>query len=165
MKPVYQTRFGFPCGNCFQAVLASMLELELEQVPDFAEYMALGTRAWWNVFETWSGEFGLFPFELEINCQNHQALKAIPKGQEVWLVGNSPRGPFLHAVVGIHKGDLTFDVIHDPHPEAIKGSHFVGRPRLVGFFVVRDPWKFLIQTKCDPSRALTRTREKLAIGK
>ena len=34
MKPVKQTKFG-QGGNCFPAVLASLLEVELEDVPDF----------------------------------------------------------------------------------------------------------------------------------
>jgi hypothetical protein len=35
MKPVFQTRYGEGRGNCFQAALASILDLELEEVPDF----------------------------------------------------------------------------------------------------------------------------------
>lgn len=34
MKPIYQTRFGHEEGNCFQACLASILELPLDAVPD-----------------------------------------------------------------------------------------------------------------------------------
>jgi len=35
MKPVYQTVIDPDKGNCMQAALASLFELELEEVPDF----------------------------------------------------------------------------------------------------------------------------------
>jgi hypothetical protein len=36
--PVYQTIIGGPNGNCAQAAYASLLELPLDEVPNFAEY-------------------------------------------------------------------------------------------------------------------------------
>lgn len=35
MKPVDQTTFGFPGGNCFSACIASLLEMPLDDVPYF----------------------------------------------------------------------------------------------------------------------------------
>lgn len=34
MRPVLQTRFGDPMGNCWEACLASILAVELDEVPD-----------------------------------------------------------------------------------------------------------------------------------
>ena len=38
MKPVYQTIFGKENGNCLQAVVASVLELPLDEVPHFISF-------------------------------------------------------------------------------------------------------------------------------
>ena len=35
MKKIEQTRYGAPGGNCFQACIASLLERDLDDVPDF----------------------------------------------------------------------------------------------------------------------------------
>ncbi len=35
MKPVDQTTFGHPGGNCFSACVASLLEMSVDQVPYF----------------------------------------------------------------------------------------------------------------------------------
>lgn len=46
MKPVYQTEFG-PKGNCFAACLATILERDLAEVPDFRfEGWAAKVQTW-----------------------------------------------------------------------------------------------------------------------
>jgi len=50
MKPVFQTRYGEGKGNCFQAALASVLELELEEVPDFVNVYQ---DDWFKEVERW----------------------------------------------------------------------------------------------------------------
>jgi hypothetical protein len=37
MKPVFQTRFTEDDGNCFEACLASILELDLDDIPEYTE--------------------------------------------------------------------------------------------------------------------------------
>jgi len=97
MKAVFQTKFGKPHGNCLQACVATVLELELETVPNFVD------------FEDWRGEL--------------QAFLARYGFWAVWLAdGPTPRGYHLiegigprglcHAVVG-HNGEI----VHDPHPD------------------------------------------------
>ena len=50
MKPVDQTTFGSPHGNCFQAGVASALELPLEEVPHFCD----GDNPMWLIdLENW----------------------------------------------------------------------------------------------------------------
>lgn len=42
MKPVFQTKFGKGVGNCFQAAIASLLELPFNEVPDFCNLFEEG---------------------------------------------------------------------------------------------------------------------------
>jgi len=48
MRPVFQTVVGNGLGNCHQAVVASLFELELDMVPNFIKYKktepSLGTN-------------------------------------------------------------------------------------------------------------------------
>lgn len=59
MIPVYQTRFGErknndeKGGNCFQAALASLFELELDNVPDFCNLYPLETDEWYYKYREW----------------------------------------------------------------------------------------------------------------
>lgn len=61
MKPVKQTKAG-PDGNCFQAAIASLLELPLEAVPDFVGIWDTGptkkTPAWLREFGSWAAKRG-----------------------------------------------------------------------------------------------------------
>lgn len=116
MKPVYQTKFGLPrfegdcdpdwLGNCTQAVLASLLELDIDEVPHF---VALGEDRWWNAMVSWLGERGLFPVSI-MPPENRDEPLAQFTGYHA-MAGISPRGS-RHVVVG-QSGKL----IHDPRPE------------------------------------------------
>jgi len=65
MIPVYQTRYGPRKrdkdlgGNCFQAALASILELTLEEVPDFCNIYSIETEEWYSQYITWLNKKGL----------------------------------------------------------------------------------------------------------
>lgn len=66
MKPVFQTRFGAENappeqqGNCMAACVASLLELSLEDVPDFRP------DTWWLTLVEWLRARGLDAFYVEI---------------------------------------------------------------------------------------------------
>lgn len=101
MTPVEQTKFGRG-GNCFEACVASILDLQMWQMPGYD--MAGDTDAFrrWN---SWLGsKFGL-------------VLVAYPPdvvlpGEYVIISGKSPREEGLfHAVVGLNN-----QVVWDPHP-------------------------------------------------
>ena len=59
MKPVKQTRTGSN-GNCFQACVASVLELPLEAVPDFCN-----GADWFLEFSKWILQFNLSVIRIE----------------------------------------------------------------------------------------------------
>jgi hypothetical protein len=66
MIKVYQTRYGKEKGNCYQACLASVLELPLEDVPDFCNLYKEPFGAWQIEANKWLRQFGL----ATITCSN-----------------------------------------------------------------------------------------------
>lgn len=111
-------------GNCLQAALASIFEMDLEDVPHF---VGMAEDVWWTEFWKWLGER---------NIELHYERIASPGG---WLplnvpyllTGPSPRGEFSHVVVA-----RDHEVIHDPHPD---GTGLADGWRGAYYFLVRDP--------------------------
>lgn len=98
MKPVDQTVFGDPTGNCFSACVASLLGLSIEDVPWFN-----GHADWYAAFRAWLRPRGYYPVTFRLDSAWR------PDGYAI-TGGRSPRAT-SHAVV-----TLGLDVVHDPHP-------------------------------------------------
>lgn len=128
MIPVDQTKFvgevppGNPqdAGNCFQACVASLLELRLEEVPHF-----VAMDAWWDEFQEWLEKLGMRAVSLDHD---------IPGALGV-MSGWSPRGDWLHSVVS--RGDR---LVHDPHPSR---DGIDDKPEGYIYLVALDPAKVL----------------------
>ena len=108
MIPVDQTTFGHPGGNCFSACVASLLELDIFEVPYFMDE-GEGRPKWHVQLDTWLGPRDLYALHFDI--QDREAYdrdNLWPKGFYI-LNGRSPRGD--HAVVACGA-----KVAHDPHP-------------------------------------------------
>ena len=98
-SPVFQDRFG-DNGNCFNACLASLLEVELHDIPEFPAHQE---PEFDKEVNAWLAGRGL----------TYKRVKgAAFAGQDVYHIieGISPRGG-PHACVG-----LNGRIIHDPHP-------------------------------------------------
>lgn len=108
MKPVYQTRFGKPDGNCMEACVASILEVGLGDVPDLS---AAEDDEWRDVLADYLAEFDLE--QMDVLVPQAQEAGVIPTGFHI-ISGPSPRGDFDHAVVG-----LGGRMVHDPHPDQV----------------------------------------------
>jgi len=106
VKRVEQTEFGEGRGNCLSAAIASILELSIDQVPNFALYGG----QFWQKFYQWLG------------AQNLGMCRAAhhPAGYHLITVV-SPRGNFHHTMVG-HNGNP----VHDPYPGGNCAGEFVG---------------------------------------
>jgi hypothetical protein len=108
--PVDQDRFGPVEGNCFSACVASILDLNLVDVPRF---MDDGER-WLNTFFTWLAARGLQPdyYGHPDWCTAEGApSRCHPQGYSI-MSGWSPRhANTLHAVVA-----LNGVMVHDPNP-------------------------------------------------
>ena len=105
MKPVDQTIFGYPNGNCFAACVASILEIPIEDTP------SIEGKKFESAWDVWFNERGL-------------TFVDVPAGNGAYIqgfciaTGKSPRGgltasgrPVLHAVVAQNMA-----LVHDPHP-------------------------------------------------
>jgi hypothetical protein len=126
MKPVHQTIFTHPNGNCLQACVASILEVEIDQVPNFT----VGDGHWWDRFSSYFGGLGIAPVAIDrANKSVPGEAIGVPLGYSI-LTGKSPRGDFNHAVVA-----LDGKVVHDPFPN---GAGVIGDLVDEIIFVVKD---------------------------
>lgn len=99
MKPVDQTRFGVGEGNCFSACVASLLEIDLDDVPFF-----MGADNWDEALLEWcDGRGVVVDFSTEFPA---------PEGACCIVGGRSPRHSETGHAVIMRDGAL----VHDPHP-------------------------------------------------
>lgn len=127
MKPVDQTIFGDGKGNCFAACVASILELPIEEVPNFCEGW---DEEWFDKYQEWLRPHGFSVVMLVAWSE----WKPNP-GQLCTMGGKSPRGDFDHCVVGEWTGE-EWRVVHDPHPSR---AGLDGKAKRVEFLIPLDP--------------------------
>jgi hypothetical protein len=96
VKPVTQTVIGQGKGNCMAAALASLLELPIEDVPNFSEF---GGQFWPKLWE-WLSARNLCMMATHVKPNGYHLIRVI-----------SPRGNFHHEMVGFNG-----DPVHDPYP-------------------------------------------------
>lgn len=97
--------------GCFQACVASILEMPIESVPDFCGDGWKG-KDWWLQFQEWLKQRGMYALKFSTPTTPIK-FSPTPNGLLVILSGYSKRG-VLHTVVG-EWGHGMFNVIHDPH--------------------------------------------------
>lgn len=85
-------------GNCFQAALASLLNMPLDAVPHFLTFIDFQ-----GALRLWLGERGIETVRLTTD--------KIPAAGSCLVSGNSPRG-LLHVVVA-----KDGEIVWDPHPD------------------------------------------------
>lgn len=129
MKKVYQTLFADGEGNCFQAALASVLELDLEEVPHFC---LNGGSEWYDRLLEWLRSFGLSAVHIQATTELLESANF--EGCFYIVSGKSPRG-VEHSTV--YRGKKC---IHDP----FKGSSGVVPTGIDVIFPV-DPARIKLQ--------------------
>jgi hypothetical protein len=110
VKPIHQTEFGWPKGNCYAACVASLMEIPLEDCPVVPE----GEDSDWNqIWDNWYADRGIarlvFPYTPEYLVKGWQILAGITPREIQDGTGKRP----MHAVVG-----LDGKAVHDPHPDS-----------------------------------------------
>jgi len=132
MKKIYQTKFaGIDApvgerGNCWQAAVASILELPLEVVPDIQEYDE--KLVWFDEFREWLKQYGLSAIGLATNGNI-----TIEGYHLIECKSTTLKNGELHVVVGLNE-----EVVHDPNPNATALGEVVD---------------YIIFTALDPARA------------
>lgn len=104
MKPTDQTKLHVPGkqnGNCMCAALASLLEIDIENVPCFED---MSSNKWYFALLDWLKSLGFHLLRWDIK----EKMFYLPG----FFIANglSPRG-FQHSV--IYRGT---EMVHDPHP-------------------------------------------------
>jgi hypothetical protein len=136
VRPVKQTQF-YPgvkdaeTGNCFAACIASILELDISEVPNFA---AIPGDEWWTDFIQFMVDRGLQPIYWERPEGMPASEWAPPElpGCYTILTGMGGRG-VRHSCVG-----LSNEVVHDPLPE---GDGKIELDEMIAF-VAADPAQY-----------------------
>ena len=117
MIPVMQTRFGGPKappvlqGNCFQACVASLFELPLDQAFDATVHTA---EDWFDHFIVWCKARGLFPVYFDQASINHWD-KYYPDG---YMIVESMLGDIPHVVIS---KDTASNAVHCPVRGSVSG--------------------------------------------
>ena len=114
-------------GNCLQACIASLLGMQLSDVPNFVEY----DEYWFIKMQEWASELGF-----SVLCIDSYP----PPDVYAILCGPSPRGDFSHAVV-VGPGN---SLVHDPHPS---GEGLADGDRWCYLFVPREPRYAIVKDK------------------
>lgn len=129
MTPVHQTIFRVPGGNCFQACVASIFDLQLEEVPYFLDGAA-GDSRWtqeqWDSVRSFARLHGRAALWVDNETEPDAALRLASSDLYYIATGPGPHPDFGHCVV-MHKGQN----IHDPMPS---GSFLSAEPWLYIFF-------------------------------
>lgn len=136
MKKVYQTVVDKGRGNCHQALIASIFELELSQVPNFRLYP---DETWFNIYF-----YFLYSMGFEYKGRRHD-----PKVNPLRL-GDSLNGCFDAAVEsrtfgkGVHHAvvlDVAGNVIHDPNPNQKWAGVNVIKEEALKYWSIFEPVK------------------------
>ena len=130
MIKVYQTRFGGmdapkkEQGNCFQACVASLLEIPLESAFDCTRHgehidgLPVEKQSWYISFNEWLAKFGLASIYLP-----HYPVQLTEIDDYYIVVVKSTTLKHRNHCVIIRNGKLA----HDPNPKSrAKGSDILG---------------------------------------
>jgi hypothetical protein len=113
--PIFQTRFGPRRnkselgGNCFQAALASILELPLDDVPDFCNIYPIDTDEWYFRYIEWLQTKGLSVVTIGTDQGELEKVDCY-KGCLLLVFGKNDQG-VEHCV--IYKNGIP---VHNPNP-------------------------------------------------
>ena len=114
MKPVDQEFVHKPeigqMGDCQRAVIASLLELPIEDVPHFLQEVNGDPSDYWDAIQAFLSLRGL----ALMHVPSRSGATFFGDGVDVYheISGPSPRGNgVMHAVVGRNG-----EIVHDPHP-------------------------------------------------
>lgn len=118
-------------GNCWQACVATLLGLSMEEVPDYVDDYVVGEREgdnwlrYWDRFTKWLADRGF------VVMRQFHAIQSISFTQDVdgvpFIVGDIANDGQGHACVCCYRHDEAgkprLEILHDPYRE-----HLISRP-------------------------------------
>lgn len=112
MKTVDQTVFGDGKGNCFAACVATILELNIESVPNFCALYPEADGTWYREFINWLAPRGLAPLTQQFPGDPDNFMRWVEKcaPKIPWIAGG-PTDRGLHCCVYVGP-----ELFHDPNP-------------------------------------------------
>ena len=123
MKRINQTIMNFKNGNCMQACVASILEKDLDEVPNF---MSQGDSRFFKILKKYFSDLNIDLINVHPDYQediyDHYAI----------AIGTSPRNKKQNHSVVWFQGK----VVHDPHPD---NSGIASKPKSFWIFTVKNP--------------------------
>lgn len=116
MKPVFQTKYGNPEGNCFAACVASILECSIDELPNLYELEQSGKNWLIGLNEAIKPKgYGV----AYIEAKNEAVDMFLPEGA-YFIASGDASGSCQHSCVYQNiEGDAV--MIHDPNPGAKVG--------------------------------------------
>lgn len=121
-------------GDCLRACVASLLEVNINKVPNFVEAPDVpGSEfpGWWLGLQSWLADKGFWFLEMQL--PPGMPLMPIPLPALCIFFGETTTG-VKHAIVGRLENDQLYPVFN-PWPEA----EFSGGVGALGFLLPRDP--------------------------
>jgi hypothetical protein len=148
MRKVDQTSVVKGEGNCMQAVVASLLELDLKKVPNFIKYVNHKTKdPYWEMY-VFMEKHGYKMSEIDIKVDDMPVsaldITEIDGGVNGYFYATVPSQTFTdvnHAVVV----DKDLNIVHDPNPNRLALDLIP--EDIISFFSVKDNWYFGIDGK------------------
>jgi hypothetical protein len=132
MIPVNQTKFTFEEGNCGEACVASILEIELSEVPKFNDPSnPTNATGYCQRVRDFVSKFGYSYIDIRFDDGND------PKEflKDCWVIAT---GPSPRAIEDWHRHAVVWyngEIVHDPHPDKTK----LEKIEMYGIFIKQDP--------------------------
>ena len=148
MKKVDQTNVVLGEGNCMQAVVASLLELDLKKVPNFIKYANHKTKdPYWEMY-TFMEKHGYKMSEIDIKIGD-KPISAL----DVTEIDGGINGYFYAEVPSqTHSGvnhavvvDKNLNIVHDPNPNRLALD--LTPDDIIHFYTFKDNWYFDLNGK------------------
>lgn len=130
MRPVFQKRNNPTNGDCMIACIASIMEVELEELPDPNRSGPIADEDFNAAIQDWLSRRDMQLIELD--CP----LGLVPpcRTSHAIMTGATKRG-HRHAVVCAVSPAGVVDIVHDPARRSLSRSPFPSGPERIAFIV------------------------------
>lgn len=117
-------------GNCFSAVIASLLHLPIEIIPTFCS-----RETWVRDVNAWLRPYGMCYIPLRLELGDYKEWLTSLGIDDLWheIVGPSPRSVDVNHACVASNGAVVFD----PHPSDAGLKQITS----IGLFIPLQPWK------------------------